>query len=526
MLKKLFLFTFLQSILLLYAQNPEDYNRIYAKTYIETSQKDFSKALKIADSLYTVSETPRFKTKSLMLSASLYQQSGEIKKAVDYAEKAGKIIRDTDDYEWQAKIYGFLSTQYRNMGLFDQSKKYIEQTEKIISKIEESKSKNHILSLVMQENAYYELEKKQYKNSIDFIIKAQNYFNQVGQENDFTISGYEQLLGLNYYYLKDYDKALGFYNKALEKLNKMPDNFVKGLVYNGLAQIYIEKKNPEEAQKHIANAEKIADESSYLNLKKEIYKTSQSYYALVKDIEQLEKAKVKQDSAAEKLTEHTSEFIRESYSGIEKKNEEIKKESHSKNVIILSAVFLLLLGITYFMAYRRKQKRNYEKIRRILEETQTNKNQISIEEPAADVDTGIFEEETKENEPENPAQAVMSPATEKKLLAKLDKFEQTTLFTRNTISLPYLASYCGTNIKYISYIINTHKQKDFNNYINELRIKYIIGKLKSDPEYQKYKISTLAVESGFSSLSKFGVAFKKVTEVSPSQFLQHIKVNY
>lgn len=523
-MKKLFLFIFLQSILLLYAQNPEDYNRIYAKTYIETSQKDFSKALKIADSLYTVSETPRFKTKSLMLSASLYQQLGEIKKAVDYATKAEQIVKNSEDYEWQSKIYGFLSTQYRNLGLFDQSKKYIDQTEQIISKIGESKSKNHILSLVMQENAYYELEKKQYKNSIDFIIKAQNYFNQVGQENDFTISGYEQLLGLNYYYLKDYNKALGFYNKALEKLDKMPDNYIKGLVYNGLAQIYIEKKNTEEAQKYIANAEKIADESSYLSLKNEIYKTSQSYYTLVKNIEQLEKTKVKQDSVTEKLTEHTLEFIRESYSGIEKKNEEIKKENHSKNVIILSAVFLLLVGITYFMIYRRKQKRNYEKIRRILEEIQTNKNSISIEEPATD--TEIFEEKPEENEPENPAQAMMSPATEKKLLAKLDKFEQTTLFTRNTISLPYLASYCDTNIKYISYIINTHKQKDFNNYINELRIKYIIGKLKSDPEYQKYKISTLAVESGFSSLSKFGVAFKKVTEVSPSQFLQHIKINH
>jgi len=45
----------------------------------ETSQKDFNKALKIADSLYTVSQTPILKVKSLMLSATLYDQPGELR---------------------------------------------------------------------------------------------------------------------------------------------------------------------------------------------------------------------------------------------------------------------------------------------------------------------------------------------------------------------------------------------------------------------------------------------------------------
>lgn len=117
----------------------------------------------------------------------------------------------------------------------------------------------------------------------------------------------------------------------------------------------------------------------------------------------------------------------------------------------------------------------------------------------------------------------MTPATEKKILSKLDKFEQTTLFTRNNVSLPYVAAYCSTNTKYLSYVVNTYKKKDFKNYINELRVRHIIYKLKNDSQYHKYKISSLAEEAGFSSQSKFAAAFRKVTTVSPSEFLEHLR---
>lgn len=91
---------------------------------------------------------------------------------------------------------------------------------------------------------------------------------------------------------------------------------------------------------------------------------------------------------------------------------------------------------------------------------------------------------------------MMTQATEQKLLLRLREFENSTLFTKN-ISLSYLATYCGANTRYISYIINTYKKKDFNNYINELRIKYIVFKLEKMPQYRKYKVATLAEEAGF-----------------------------
>ncbi|WP_435522230.1 hypothetical protein [Chryseobacterium indoltheticum] len=73
-----------------YAQENKDFDKVYVKTYLETSKINFDQALKTADSLFESSSDPILKTRSLMLSASLYQQKGKYKNAVDYALAAEK----------------------------------------------------------------------------------------------------------------------------------------------------------------------------------------------------------------------------------------------------------------------------------------------------------------------------------------------------------------------------------------------------------------------------------------------------
>ena len=90
------------------------------------------------------------------------------------------------------------------------------------------------------------------------------------------------------------------------------------------------------------------------------------------------------------------------------------------------------------------------------------------------------------------------------------------------MSLSVLAGLLETNTKYLSYVINNHKKKSFQHYINGLRIQYIIQKLRNDPVYRQYKIAVLSEESGFSSPNKFSMVFKKFTEITPSQFIKYL----
>lgn len=113
--------------------------------------------------------------------------------------------------------------------------------------------------------------------------------------------------------------------------------------------------------------------------------------------------------------------------------------------------------------------------------------------------------------------------TEQRILDSLKKFEEANHFNQKEISLYNLAHEINTNTKYLSNIIKKHKKKSFNSYINDLRINYIVQKLKNNPTYLNYKISHLADEVGFSSHSAFSSVFYQLMGVKPSVFIKKLK---
>lgn len=113
--------------------------------------------------------------------------------------------------------------------------------------------------------------------------------------------------------------------------------------------------------------------------------------------------------------------------------------------------------------------------------------------------------------------------TEEALLEKLLKFEKSNKFTNSSLTINTLAKSLDTNTKYLSEVINRNKNANFNQYINDLRIDYIIAKMKEDPKYLNYKIYYLAKESGFSSQSTFSTVFRASTGISPLSFIKFLK---
>ncbi|MCT4303849.1 helix-turn-helix domain-containing protein [Elizabethkingia anophelis] len=508
---------------IIFSQDLNSFNSIYNKTYLETSQKDMKKALKIADSLFSISQTPILKTKSMMLSATLYQQSGDLKKAIQYALKSEEIINNTDNELWKARIYGFLATQYRILKLYKNSKMYMDMALEACKRIDDPKFVNNTKGLMMQEMAYYESDLENYKKAIYYINQSQLHFNLIKQNNDFFTLNNEQLLGLNYYKLNDLGKSTQHYNKALKMAKDNPPNFITYLVYNGLANIYLDQKNLKEAKKYIDLMQNASDKSYYLELRNVIYDTSQRYYELTKDIEKLSITRIKQDSLQEGLLKKSDHFIDESYLHLNKENITIQNKYQNHKYILFACILLLSASIILFIFYRKKQKKAIKRFKEIVKKANEKKSLLldeSLSHQAIE-DTPI-EAENLTTAPVDPGckVGIMPIETEEKLIGKLKKFERTTLFNRKNLSLPYLAAYCNTNTRYLSFVINTYKKKDFYNYINELRINYIIDKLTHDPEYRKFKIAILAEECGFSSQNKFTAVFKKETGIIPSLFIK------
>lgn len=165
-------------------------------------------------------------------------------------------------------------------------------------------------------------------------------------------------------------------------------------------------------------------------------------------------------------------------------------------------IFLVCLLLSFYLFKKQSLQKNYLKV--IFEPPTYPLKEIPSKEPP----------KTRTKIPDETLQ---------NLTHKLEKFEQTERFLKKEVNLIWLANYLQTNSKYTTEVIKIHAKKNFNHYINGLRIQYILKKLKEDPQFREYKVSHLAEICGFSSSQVFTIAFKKETKLTPSQFIENLK---
>ncbi|AYZ10990.1 AraC family transcriptional regulator [Chryseobacterium arthrosphaerae] len=142
---------------------------------------------------------------------------------------------------------------------------------------------------------------------------------------------------------------------------------------------------------------------------------------------------------------------------------------------------------------------------------------VIIEKPKGET---VQESKNPEKDPSK-----ISKEKEEEILQKLKDWEKSDRYLNKNMSLAILSVQTGINTKYLSEVINNNKGKNFNGYINELRINHIARLLKTDPAYLNYKVSYLAEYSGFSSHGAFTNVFKSVTGMSPYTYIQEIIKN-
>ena len=496
------------------AQDVESFNRIYNRTYVETSQKDFNKAVEIADSLYKISETPLFRAKSLMLSASLYEQATKTKKAIEFAKRAEKELKKTNEYAWKTRVFGFLATQHRMLSLYKESESYINIAIENAEKIPDHNASMTTLAFLKQEKALGESDRGNTLEAIESYKEAGEYFEQVGDQ--YLILQNIQYIGLCYLKLEEYDKAEKCFETILEGWGDLPESYVKSLTYIGMAEVHLAKNRLNEAKSDLEKAEELTENSNYLEVLAELSRVKIEYYTATNNTHNLTKAIQTRDSIKKLTSTNKSEYIDESYSELRNKNINTQRVSKNKNYIILFAGFFIMAGLCYVFWYKRKKKREIENIQGYIAELKKSKSEKS--EIKISVDEKPLDKPSEVDYPEN----LMTVETEEKILKYLNEFETENLFLNRDVSLSWLASHCKTNNKYLSHYLNRNKGKDFNYYINELRINYIILKLINEPVYRKYKIATLAEETGFSSPNKFSTVFKQITSSSPSAFIKQL----
>jgi len=111
--------------------------------------------------------------------------------------------------------------------------------------------------------------------------------------------------------------------------------------------------------------------------------------------------------------------------------------------------------------------------------------------------------------------------TRQQILQQLELLmEQEQFYKDSQISIEDLAIKLNMSSKNVSQAINEGYQKNFFNYINELRIAEARDLLQSEA-HRNLSIEGIAREVGFQSKSSFYTAFKKSTGFTPTEFRSH-----
>ncbi|MDR4952749.1 AraC family transcriptional regulator [Chryseobacterium sp. ES2] len=509
----------------IFAQKKNNFDLICERTSSVTAYKDLPKAIKTADSLYMKAQKPSEKIKCLVLSSELYHHAGELKKAICYSENAHSVINQINDPEWMTVVTRLLARQYRQVGLYERSKKYIVKGLQASGQIVDFQKSSEAAGLLNQEMAFYEMEMGNFPNAIRNIESSLKYFEKINSQNENrTAAASYQLLGDVYFKLNDYSVSEDYYRKAEGLLKN--GSCTLGLVYNGLGGIRLKEKNWKDAELYLKKAEKIADTSRSLKLKKAVYSNINDYYEGIGDNFKASLYAVKYIRAYDSIAARNQIFTPKGAEILKGKSH--KNDGHMnliKNTAII-ILFISLVGLLVF--FRTKQRKQRSKFRNIIR-AQLNMVSNRTYYPLAQSDDAefskIFVEEIDEKDSEEDRRrndSLMTSETESKLLELLEDFEKGDLYNNKGMSLSFLAGELNTNTKYLSYVINQHKNADFKTYVNRLRINYIVDKLINDEKYRQYKISILADECGFSSHSKFAAVFKAVTDHSPSAYIKYL----
>lgn len=96
--------------------------------------------------------------------------------------------------------------------------------------------------------------------------------------------------------------------------------------------------------------------------------------------------------------------------------------------------------------------------------------------------------------------------------------EKDHLYLSPTLTVASVAMHIEIPQKSISAVLNQHLQKSFNEFVNEYRVKALIGRLRMG-EARNLTIAGMAYECGFNSLPTFQRAFKTLIGSSPREYL-------
>jgi AraC-like DNA-binding protein len=317
--------------------------------------------------------------------------------------------------------------------------------------------------------------------------------------------------GINQYFKNNYASAIKNIAFSIPAISKNKDFANEAVGYFYLGKSYQNLRKDQIALSYFKKVDIIFDNKGYIRPDlRENYELLINYYKsnnnLTSQLYYIEKL-FKVDRILDNKYQYLSSKVHKEYDTKEllsqKNNIEKILDQRKYNDLIFTSVitilFLSLLLLTYIYF------RNKEGYKRKFEELMKNSEIPKIE--VKNTTKGI------EDLNQEAVQAV---------LKQLERFESGKKFLEKDLTSIKLAVAFNSNVKYLSRVIFHYREKKFAEYINDLKIDYLISLLKKDKMFRNYTNKALGEEVGFSTTQRFTTAFFARTGMPTSYFIEEL----
>lgn len=484
--------------------------------------KDRTKSIREIDAILPRIVDNNVKFELIVTKASLYGTSIKDHPEVLKSHLEGlEIAEKLDGKRGKVIMHLALAETYKNLKMYQLASENLKAVENLMAgeSMNPEKISMVYIGLFMELDLLFTTKK--YQECIkkaNYVLQTANKLN-VKERSQLAEMLSFQFIGRSYLEMKNYAEAEKFLKKAISLENDtLPDFKLRN--NTAYAKLLYETKRVDEAKQvlenfHIPNLMEYPEEAVAR------FSILSKVYAKLGDNDNFDFYVKKKDSLDQAYKEVEMASVEQAQKYIEVENQ---KKVDFKNKIIWGLSPLVVLAIGFIFYYKRKKDSEKKKFEAIIEKIKNG--ELSKK---AEIDKSTDSIKLSENLDVTPEKEIGTSSLNieklQVILNQLSKFEEKEKFKDPNLSLADMASQFKTNTSYLSEVINKNKNKNFNTYINELRIQYIVKKLYNNPEYLNYKISYLAEDSGFASHSAFATVFKNTVGISPSVFIQNLKKN-
>ncbi|AYZ12770.1 AraC family transcriptional regulator [Chryseobacterium arthrosphaerae] len=480
------------------------------------------KAFMLANRIEDTTRSSYIKAYIFDYKGNVYTDIDDLKNSIIYKRKAQELYEKNNDFFRMAKCQGAIGERYSIQGLYEKANEQYNLTIETTKRVQDKSKRDLLLTTIMTAIADIKYEQKHFKESIIEYKKAMNMTLQLKPDSvqQFPIMIINMGLANNYKDLSQFELSEKHYNKMIYLAKKLKSdvNIIEGL---GQKAILYNKMGKYQNAIHLCDSIfQIPFTKNSIEVKKNVYEVLSNAYLGLNDAVNAKKYKELYDKSKTETDKLKKASINESINQIVNTKSTQVKENERKSstrIIMILISFCIIISSLIYVFQRKK---------RIKEKKAFDQFVLIYKEREKAHEKSIVRKEIVREQSSNTKQKYeggITESKENKILKALQLFEKQKGYLDPNLSLSVLSATLNTNNSYLSEVINKHHGKNFNAYINELRIFYIIDKLNNNSKYRNYKISSLAEESGFISHSAFTIVFKKVTGTSPSFYIKNIQ---